>query len=71
MASPIEVNVNPYVRSHGKAPCGHGTWWFEILNYQYCYQSHYGSAVAAAKKEARQLYRKVGINRGPAVVLLP
>ena len=71
MASPIEVNVNPYVRSHGKAPRGHGCWAFEILNSIYFCTDSYSQAIKSAMKTARRDYAKLGRGYTPRIKVLP
>ena len=69
--SMIEVNTRNYLASHGKEPKGYGHWWFEILNWQYHYQDHYGKAINAARKEMKRLCEQFGISSPPAITLLP
>jgi hypothetical protein len=69
--SDIEINTRPYLASHGQEPRGFGNWWFEILNWQYYYQDHYGKAINAARKEMKRQCEKFGISSPPAITLLP
>jgi len=69
--SAIEINTRPYLASHGREPRGFGRWMFEILNWQYSYQDHYGQAINAARKEMKRLCEQFGISSPPAITLLP
>jgi hypothetical protein len=71
MMATVEINTAHYRASHGQEPRGFGPWWFEILNWQYHYQDHYGQAIHAARKEMKRLCRKFGISDPPAMTLLP
>lgn len=71
MASLIQVDTKPYVMAHQCEPRGFGNWWFSFLDNDVCYQAPYSRALAAAKREARQEYQKLGSNYSIRITVLP
>lgn len=71
MPTLIKVDTKPYVMAHQREPRGFGDWWFSILNTDVCYQASYSRALAAAKREARQEYQKLGPQHLIRITVLP
>lgn len=67
--STVDINIRPYLNTHGHEPRGTGNWGFQIRDAIFCYQTPYSRAVAAIKREARQQQQYLGY--APSITLLP
>lgn len=70
-SSTVNINIRPYLNTHGHEPRGTGSWWFQVLDNIFCYQTSYSRAVAAVKREVRQRQQQKNLGYAPSITLLP